>query len=215
MTQIRPLVVLDCDSTSIEQEIIDLLADKAGRGAAVAAITESAMRGECDFEQSLRARVKLLAGLPKEVFSDVAKQVTFSAGFEKLITLTHAAEGKVCVVSGGFMEVLDIILPNKMVDRWHANRLEIKDGMLTGELLGEPVTAALKAEFLTRWSAEFNIPMQHTIAVGDGANDLEMMRIAAVSVAFNAKPAVQETADYCITDTLASVANLFTTLDAR
>ncbi|MBT1035003.1 phosphoserine phosphatase SerB [Canibacter sp. lx-45] len=212
MTKISPLVVLDCDSTAITQEVIDLIAARVGKATEVSAITEAAMRGEYDFTESLTARIAMLAGLSTKSLRDVARQITFSAGFEKLIGLTHATDGKVCVVSGGFMEILDIILPPKMVDRWHANRLVVKDEQLTGQILGNPVTAQTKAEMLARWAAEFSIPMHHTIAVGDGANDLEMMKVAGLSVAFNAKPVVQRAADYSLSDSLDPVTELFSRL---
>lgn len=209
MSNFSPLLVLDCDSTTIEQEVIELLAEHTGSRAEVAAITAAAMRGEYDFATSLRERVKTLAGAPQSIFQEVAAQITFSPGFTELATAAHAAGGKVCVVSGGFMEVLDLILPSHLVDCYHANRLEIQDGKLTGRVQGEIVTAETKAQYLQKWAAQFGTELRHTIAIGDGANDLEMMRIAGSAVAFKAKPVVREHADLIVDDTLKRVISLF------
>lgn len=209
MTNFAPLVVLDCDSTAITQEVIELLAEHTGTRAEVAAITEATMRGEYDFAESLQQRVATLKGAPESIFAEVAKQVTFSPGFHELIAAAHNSGGKICIVSGGFLEVLDLFLPATGVDRYHANRLTIVSQKLTGELQGEIVTATTKAQMLKKWAKEFSIPLAHTIAVGDGANDLEMMQVAGISVAFRAKPVVQAAADYQISNSLSEVIGLF------
>lgn len=190
----RFLVVLDVDSTLIENEVIELLAEAAGTRAAVAEITASAMNGEVDFEQSLRARVATLAGLPHQVFADVSKLVTVTPGVPEMVAGVHAAGGRVAVVSGGFHEIIDSVAERLGLDCWRANRLEVLDGVLTGGLVGPIIDAQAKAETLTEWAADFGVPLSHTVAVGDGANDLLMMAIAGLSVGFDAKAPVRDEA---------------------
>ena len=190
----RFLVVLDVDSTLIENEVIELLADAAGAGEAVAAITASAMNGEVDFEQSLRARVNTLAGLPETVFAEVSALVTVTRGVPEMIAGVHAAGGRVAVVSGGFHEIIDPIAEKLGLDYWRANRLEIIDGSLTGGLVGPIIDAKSKADTLVEWANDFGVPLRHTVAVGDGANDLPMMAITGLSVGFDAKAPVRDEA---------------------
>ncbi|MFJ6652543.1 phosphoserine phosphatase SerB [Microbacterium sp. NPDC091313] len=192
------LVVLDADSTLIRNEVIELIADEAGRGAEVAAATEAAMRGEVDFAQSLRSRVAALRGVPVAAFARVIARVEPTPGVHELIEAVHARGGRVGVVSGGFHEVLDEIAPNLGVDQWRANRLAVADGALTGDVDGEIVDAAAKAESLSRWAEEAGVPRSRTLAIGDGANDLLMLERAALGLAFNAKPAVRRRADLVI-----------------
>ncbi len=189
------LVVLDVDSTLIENEVIELLADAAGSGAAVALITASAMNGEVDFEQSLRARVATLAGLPVGVFEQVASLVTVTLGVPQMISGVHSAGGRVAVVSGGFHEVIDPIAASLGLDYWRANRLEVRDGVLTGSLSGPIIDAAAKAATLREWAQDFGVPLSSTVAVGDGANDLAMMAITGLAVGFDAKAPVRDEAD--------------------
>ena len=191
----RYLVVLDVDSTLIENEVIELLAANAGSLERVTAITERAMRGELDFEQSLRERVATLAGLPESLFDEVRKQVTVTRGVPKLIAGVKAAGGHVGVVSGGFHEILDPLAEHLRLDFWRANRLEVTNGQLTGRVLGEVVDAAAKAQALVEWAETTQTPITRTVAIGDGANDLKMMEAAGLSIAFNAKPIVRERAD--------------------
>ena len=191
----RFLVVLDVDSTLIENEVIELLADAAGTLPEVAEITFRAMNGELDFEESLRARVATLAGLPETVFADVAPLVTVTSGVPEMVSVLQATGSKVAVVSGGFHEVLDPIAEELGLDHWRANRLEIVDGRLTGGLIGPIIDARAKADTLREWAAEMDIPLSQTIAVGDGANDLEMMAITGLSVGFDAKAPVRDEAD--------------------
>jgi phosphoserine phosphatase len=196
----RFLVVLDVDSTLIENEVIELLADVAGTLPLVAEITLSAMNGELDFEQSLRARVATLAGLPDSVFERVAPRVVVTHGVPEMIVAVQRAGGKVAVVSGGFHEVLDPVAESLGLDRWRANRLEIVDGVLTGGLVGPIIDAHAKADTLREWAGEFDVPLRQTIAVGDGANDLEMMAITGLAVGFDAKAPVRDEAHVLIDD---------------
>lgn len=194
----RFLVLLDVDSTLIENEVIELLAAEAGSLTEVAAITSRAMNGELDFEESLRARVATLEGLPESVFATVGELVTVTKGVPELITGVQAAGGLVAVVSGGFHEVLDPIASSLGLDNWRANRLEISDGRLTGQVRGAVIDAAAKADTLREWALAAGIPLPRTIAVGDGANDLPMMAIAGLAVGFDAKAPVRDLAGVII-----------------
>jgi phosphoserine phosphatase len=191
----RFLVVLDVDSTLIENEVIELLADAAGSGDEVAQVTLRAMNGELDFEQSLRTRVATLAGLPESALTDVATRVTVTKGVPAMVAGVHAAGGRVAVVSGGFHEVIDPIAEELGLDYWRANRLEVVDGVLTGGLIGPIIDAEGKASTLREWANDFGIPLSSTVAVGDGANDLKMMAITGLSVGFDAKAPVRDLAD--------------------
>ena len=204
-SRVRPLVVLDCDSTTIQDEVIELLADVAGTRELVAEVTERAMRGELDFAESLRERVATLAGTPESVFADAYSRVRPSLGIDELVAAVHERGGVVGVVSGGFHEVLDPLASDLRLDRWRANRLEVVDGALTGRVTGPIIDAAAKAAALREWADEAGIPLSATVAIGDGANDLEMMAVAALSVGFNPKPVVRERADVTIEDDLAQV----------
>lgn len=194
----RFLVVLDADSTLIRNEVIELLADEAGRGAEVAAATEAAMRGEVDFATSLRCRVQALAGVPTDAFARAIARIEPTPGVRELIAAVHDRGGVVGVVSGGFHEVLDTVAPDLGVDLWRANRLAASEDVLTGEVDGGIVDATAKAETLRDWAAQYGVPRELTFAIGDGANDLEMMAVAGLGLAFNAKPAVRERADLVI-----------------
>ena len=194
----RFLVVLDADSTLIRNEVIELLADEAGRGAEVTAATEAAMRGDVDFAESLRARVVALAGVPTTAFAHVLARIEPTPGVRELISAAHARGGRVGVVSGGFHEILDTVAPDLGVDVWRANRLAVRDGLLDGTVDGEIVDAEGKATALREWAAEAGVPPARTIAIGDGANDLRMMAAAGLGLAFNAKPTVRAHADLII-----------------
>lgn len=196
----RFLVVLDADSTLLEDEVIELLADHAGTRPQVQAVTERAMRGEIDFAESLRERVATLAGLPADVCTRAQQAVRVTRGAEELVRGVHGAGGTVGVVSGGFHEVLDPFASRLGLDHCRANRLEVVDGTLTGRVLGDVVDAHAKAATLREWAQADGVDAAHTVAVGDGANDLEMMRVAALSVAFDAKPRVREQADVAVVD---------------
>lgn len=194
----RFLVVLDADSTLIRNEVIELLADEAGRRAEVEAATEAAMRGEVDFATSLRSRVAALEGIPAAAFDRVRARVEPTEGVHELTAAVHERGGVVGVVSGGFHEILDHIAPALGVDRWRANRLSMANGAMTGAVDGEIVDAAAKASSLREWADELAVPRHATIAIGDGANDLEMMSAAGLGLAFNAKPAVRQAASLVI-----------------
>lgn len=208
----RYLVVLDVDSTLIENEAIELLAAEAGSLELVAAVTERAMRGELDFAESLRERVATLAGLPESVFDTVRSQITVTPGASELIATVKKHGGTVGVVSGGFHELLDPLASTLGLDYWRANRLEVIDGKLTGRVLGEIVDAQAKADSLLRWAQETNTPLTQTVAIGDGANDLKMMEVAGLGIAFCAKLIVAKQADVSIAERDLSLALDFISL---
>ncbi len=190
------LVVFDVDSTLIEDEVIELLAEVAGKREEVAAVTERAMAGELDFAQSLIERVATLAGLPESVFADVQSRIRITTGAEETIAAIQAAGGKVGAVSGGFIQLLTPLAAELNLDFARANELEVVDGKLTGKVIGKIIDRSAKAEALREWSIASGLT--NTVAVGDGANDLEMMALADLGVAFNAKPIVREKADVVI-----------------
>lgn len=194
----KRIVLLDMDSTLIQQEVIDLLAEKCGVGKEVAAITESAMRGELDFVASLTTRVKLLAGADADVIQSVKAGITLTPGARTLIRTLHKLGHKVGVVSGGFLDVIEPLLQELEIDFYRANRLEIVDGKLTGNLIGSIIDRTAKAEALREFAAAETVNLAQTIAIGDGANDLDMLEIAGLGIAFNAKPAVRAAADSSI-----------------
>ena len=196
----RFLVVLDVDSTLIENEAIELIAAEAGSLELVAAVTERAMRGELDFAESLRERVATFSGLPESVFDTVRSQITVTEGAQALIAAVKEHGGHVGVVSGGFHELLDPLAPSLGLDFWKANRLEIIDGKLTGKVLGDIVDAQTKADTLIEWASLTNTPLSQTVAIGDGANDLTMMGVAGLGIAFCAKPIVQGQADVALNE---------------
>ena len=198
MVAVPPLVILDCDSTTIFDEVIELLAETAGTREQVARVTERAMRGELDFAESLRERVATLAGTPVSVFAETYPKIRPMTGIHRLVAAVHERGGIVGVVSGGFHELLDPLGAELGVDIWKANRLEVLDGALTGRVSGPIIDAQAKADTLRHWSEMTRIPLAASIAIGDGANDLEMMKVAGLSVAFNAKPIVREFADVVI-----------------
>lgn len=190
----RFLVVLDVDSTLIENEVIELLAAEAGSLPEVERITFRAMNGELDFEESLRARVATLRGLPDTVFAKVGELVQVTAGVPAMIEGVRAAGGCVGVVSGGFHEVVDPVAAELGLDYWRANRLEVVDGRLTGGLSGPVIDAEAKATTLREWAEDCGVQLSRTVAVGDGANDLPMMAIAGLAVGFDAKAPVRDLA---------------------
>ena len=194
----RKFLIMDVDSTLIQQEVIELLAAYAGKREEVAAVTEAAMRGELDFAQSLHARVAVLAGLPADVVAKVRAEVKLTKGAAELVAAFQAAGHAVAVVSGGFNQILQPIAEDLGLHYWIANELEIVDGALTGRVLGDVIDRAAKEKHLREWAAAEGIPMEHTIAVGDGANDLDMLGAAGIGIAFNAKPAVRAAADAAV-----------------
>lgn len=191
----RFLVVLDVDSTLIEDEAIELLAAEAGSLEAVADVTLRAMNGELDFAASLRERVATLEGLDVAAIERVRSRVRVTRGVPELVAGVQRAGGRVAVVSGGFHEVIDPIAERLGLDRWRANRLGVAGGRLTGEVIPPIVDAAAKADALREWAAEAGLPLAQTIAVGDGANDLPMMALCGLSVGFDAKAPVRDVAN--------------------
>jgi len=196
----RKLVQLDVDSTLIQQEVIELLAAKAGVADQVIAITDQAMRGELDFEQSLRARVALLKGLPVSAITEVQAQILLTLGARTLISTLHKLGHTVAVVSGGFIDVIAPLLKDLDIKYFKANTLGIENGHLTGEVIGAVIDRAAKAAALREFAALESISMEQTIAIGDGANDLDMIVAAGLGIAFNAKPAVKAAADSSISE---------------
>jgi phosphoserine phosphatase len=191
----KKLVIMDVDSTLIQQEVIELLAAHAGVEDKVKEITAAAMRGELDFSQSLQARVALLAGLPESVISDVRNQIVLTAGARTLIRTLQKLGHSVAVVSGGFTAVIEPLLKELGITHYRANALEILDGKLTGKVQGKIIDRAAKAIALREFAAIEGVDLEQTVAIGDGANDLDMIAIAGLGIAFNAKPAVKAAAD--------------------
>ena len=192
------LLVMDVDSTLIEQEVIELLAEHAGAREQVAEITARAMRGELDFAASLRERVAALAGVPRRVLTQVRDEVRLTPGARDLIDSLHARGCRVGVVSGGFEEVVAPMARRLGIDHVAANRLEVSGGVLTGRVLGRVVDREEKVRRLRTWAEGDGVPMERTVAVGDGANDLGMITTAGLGVAFCAKPIVVERADAAV-----------------
>lgn len=209
MTVPKRLVQLDVDSTFIQQEAIEMLAEKAGVLEQVASITDSAMRGELDFAESLKARVALLKGLPESVIIEVQSEILLTDGAAELVALLHDRGHCVSLVSGGFINILQPLVERLNIKHYKANKLEIVDGYLTGKVEGEVIDRAAKATALREFASICNVDLFNTVAIGDGANDLDMMALAGISIAFNAKPVVTAAADYSINEpSLKSVLNL-------
>ena len=193
------LVVMDVDSTFIQQEVIELLAAKCGREAEVAAVTERAMRGELDFAESLRARVAVLAGLDASVLEQVRQEIVLTPGARTLVRTLKRLGDTIALVSGGFIEIVGPLADELGIDHAVANRLEVLDGVLTGRVTGDIVDRAGKARALRQFAAEAELPLSRTVAIGDGANDLDMLAAAGLGIAFNAKPVVRQQADTSVT----------------
>lgn len=192
--------MFDVDSTLIEQEAIELLAEYSESATLVQQITDRAMRGEIDFNQSLIERVGTLAGLPESILSEVSKRLTLTKGASELVAEIQARGGKAAAVSGGFIQLLDPVREELNLDYAAANTLGIANGKLTGQVEGQIVNRQAKADYLKGWAADCGLDLSKTIAVGDGANDLGMMEIAGLSVAFCAKPIVNQKADISLRD---------------
>ncbi|MFM6940571.1 MAG: phosphoserine phosphatase SerB [Candidatus Planktophila sp.] len=191
----KKLVVMDVDSTLIQQEVIELLGAKAGKGEEIKAITDSAMRGELDFEASLRARVGLLEGLPESVIDEVRAEIVLTPGARTLVSTLQKLGHSVALVSGGFTSVIEPLVKELGIDHYRANTLEISGGKLTGKVVSDVIDRAAKAEALRDFAALEGVSLDQTIAIGDGANDLDMIAAAGLGIAFNAKPAVKAAAD--------------------
>jgi phosphoserine phosphatase len=191
----KRLIVFDVDSTLVQGEAIEMLAARAGAQGAVAAITEAAMRGELDFAESLEQRVATLAGLPATVIDEVAAQLQLMPGARTTIRTLRRLGFRCGVVSGGFRQIIEPLAEELMLDFVAANELEVVDGVLTGRVVGPIIDRPGKAEALRDFAQQAGVPMQQTVAVGDGANDIDMLAAAGLGVAFNAKPALREVAD--------------------
>lgn len=191
----KRLVCFDCDSTLITGEVIEMLAAHAGKEAEVAEVTARAMRGELDFEESLRERVKTLAGLDASVLDEVAADIVLTPGARTTIRTLNSLGYRTAVVSGGFIQVLEGLAADLELDYVRANTLEVEGGKLTGRVIGPVVDRAAKADFLAEFAADSGLTLSQTVAVGDGANDIDMLSRAGLGIAFNAKPALREVAD--------------------
>ncbi|QQC35517.1 phosphoserine phosphatase SerB [Streptococcus oralis] len=191
MTQVMGLCVMDVDGTLIAEEVIDLLGKEAGCEEEISQITSQAMRGELDFETSLRARVALLKGLPVSVFDTVFKSINLSKNAQEFISILQKKGILVGLVSGGFAPIVERLVKSLGISYFSANQLEVKDGFLTGRLVGEIVTAQEKQATLEKWKKELKLPKERTIAIGDGANDLLMLKSAGCGIAFCAKEVVK------------------------
>lgn len=191
----KRLIVFDVDSTLIQGEVIEMLADRVGAHAAVAEITEAAMRGELDFAESLNRRVATLAGLPANVLEEVGEQIELTPGARTTIRTLRRLGFYCGIVSGGFRQVIEPLAHELEMDFVAANELEIVDGKLTGRVVGQIVDRPGKAKALRDFANQAGVPMEQTVAVGDGANDIDMLSAAGLGVAFNAKPALREVAD--------------------
>ncbi|CAB4755374.1 unannotated protein [freshwater metagenome] len=194
----KRIVLLDMDSTLIQQEVIDLIAKKHQVGKEVSEITEKAMRGELDFAGSLSARVGLLTGASVDILEQVKAEITLTPGARTLIRTLHRLGHKVGVVSGGFLDVIEPLLNELDIDFYRANKLEISDSKLTGKITGNLIDRSAKAEALREFAESEGVSLAQTIAIGDGANDLGMLEIAGLGIAFNAKPAVRAAASSSI-----------------
>ena len=192
MSKTRGLCVLDVDGTLIEEEVIDLLGKEADCEREVAQLTIQAMRGELDFEASLRKRVSLLEGLSLDVFERLYRQIHLSKNAKQFIKFLQEQDIEVGLVSGGFMPIVERLATELGISLIAANRLEVKDGFLTGKLEGEIITREIKEETLIRWTKELDLPIERTIAIGDGANDLAMLKRAGIGIGFCAKAIVKE-----------------------
>ena len=191
----KKLVLMDVDSTLIQQEVIELLAAKAGVEPQVREITQAAMRGELDFAQSLKARVLLLKGLPASVIDEVRKEISLTPGARTLVRTLQRLGHTVAVVTGGFIEVIEPLLKELGIEHYRANSLEVSNGLLTGNTTGEMIDRRAKAVALKDFATLAGVSIEQTIAIGDGANDLDMITAAGMGIAFNAKPAVRAAAD--------------------
>lgn len=192
MKKIKGLCVLDVDGTLIEEEVIDLLGKEAECKNEVALLTAQAMRGELDFEESLRKRVSLLQGLSVDKFEHLYTQVHFSKNAQEFVKILQKHDIEVGLVSGGFIPIVERLAKDLGISLFAANQLEIRDGHLTGNLIGPLISREVKEETLVRWGKELDLPIERTIAIGDGANDLAMLKRAGIGIGFCAKAIVKE-----------------------
>ncbi len=207
------LLVLDVDSTMIEQEVIDLLADRVGLKAEVKSVTDKAMAGEIDFREALLHRVGLLRGLKANVFNELLSEITVTEGVPELISAVQNSGGMVGAISGGFSQVLEPLANRLGLDFYLANELEVIDGLITGHISGDIVDAEMKARTLLHWASVHGFDNFETVAVGDGANDILMLQAAGFAVAFRPKDALRPHADLIIEG--ASLAPVISELELR
>ncbi|HEX4685302.1 MAG TPA: phosphoserine phosphatase SerB [Nocardioides sp.] len=189
------LIVMDVDSTLIQGEVIEMVAAHGGHGATVAAVTERAMRGELDFEESLRERVALLAGIPASALDEVYDALVLAPGARTLVRILRRLGYRFALVSGGFSQITDRLAADLGIHYARANELEIVDGVLTGRIVGDVVDRPGKASALRSFAEQVGVPVESVVAIGDGANDLDMLEVAGLGIAYNAKALVQEAAD--------------------
>ena len=187
---------MDVDGTLILEEVIDLLGREAGREAEIAQITSQAMRGEIDFESSLRKRVSLLEGLPDSIFDNVFNSIHLSLNAQKFISILQKNEILVGLVSGGFTPIVERLAKSLGIVYFSANQLEVKEGFLTGKLVGHIISPEVKKETLEKWREELQLPRERTVAIGDGANDLLMLKSAGLGIAFCAKEVLKKEIQY-------------------
>lgn len=192
MNKVRGLCVLDVDGTLIEEEVIDLLGKEADCKEEVAFLTAQAMKGELDFESSLRKRVSLLKGLSIDVFDKVYHELHLSKNAVQFIETLQENQIEVGLVSGGFTTIVERLAKDLKISLYTANQLEIRDDYLTGNLVGPVISREVKEETLVRWADELEVPIERTIAIGDGANDLKMLKKAGIGIGFCAKEIVKK-----------------------
>lgn len=192
------LLVLDVDSTLIEQEVIELLAERVGLRDQVKTVTDQAMAGEIDFREALLQRVRLLEGLTDQVFQEVLADIRVTDGVPELVSAVHKSGGMVGAISGGFSQVLEPLADKLSLDFFKANNLEVKDGVITGEIIGDIVDAEVKARTMLDWAREYGFDVSNIVAVGDGANDIQMLKASGFAVAFRPKDILRDYADLVI-----------------
>ena len=192
MSQVKGLFVMDVDGTLILEEVIDLLGREVGREEEISQITSWAMRGELDFESSLRKRVSLLAGLPVSVFEKVFNSIHLSPNVQEFISILQKNAILVGLVSGGFSPIVERLAKSLGITYFSANQLEVKDGFLTGELVGAIISPEVKQATLEKWRKELQLPRERTVAIGDGVNDLLMLKSAGLGIAFCAKEVLKK-----------------------
>ena len=192
MFQVKGLCVMDVDGTIILEEVIDLLGREAGREEEISQITSRAMRGELDFDSSLRKRVSLLEGLPVSVFEKVFNSIHLSPNAQKFISILQKNGILVGLVSGGFTPIVERLAKFLSISYFSANQLEVKDGLLTGKLVGQIISPQVKKDTLEQWRKELQLPRERTVAIGDGANDLLMLKSAGLGIAFCAKEVLKK-----------------------
>jgi len=192
MSQVKGLCVMDVDGTLILEEVIDLLGREAGREEEISQITSRAMRGELDFESSLSKRVSLLEGLPVSVFDKVFDSIHLTSNAQEFISILQKNGILVGLVSGGFTPIVETLAKSLGIAYFSANQLEVKDGLLTGKLIGQIISPEIKKETLEKWRKELQLPRERTVAIGDGANDLLMLKSAGLGIAFCAQEVLKK-----------------------